>query len=82
MGISQVIARKAGQMPAEGLYKIARIQSRGGSTEAILLQSLHVMSDYLPDSVTNQVICMRQDKQGFGRQITCTAECGCSFQCL
>ena len=36
----------------------------------------------IPDCISYQVICMWENKQRLGRQITSTAECGCSFQSL
>ena len=39
-------------------------------------------STIIPDCISYQVICMWQNKQRLGRQITSTAEGGCSFQSL
>ena len=36
----------------------------------------------IPDCISYQVICMWENKQRLGRQITSTAECGSSFQSL
>ena len=48
-----------------------------------LIHDLASFHNYIiPDCISYQVICMWENKQRLGRQITSTAECGCSFQSL
>ena len=50
-----------------------------------LIHELVLFYNYMyiiPDCISYQVICMWENKQRLGRQITSTAECGCSFQSL
>lgn len=51
-------------------------------TQKLICEVVSFCNYIIPDCISYQVICMWENKQRLGRQITSTAECGCSFQSL
>ena len=51
-------------------------------TQRLIHELVSFHNYIIPDCISYQVICMWENKQRLGRQITSTAECGCSFQSL
>ena len=51
-------------------------------TQRLIHELVSLYNYIIPDCISYQVICVWENKQRLGRQITSTAECGCSFQSL
>ena len=51
-------------------------------TQRLIHELVSFHNYIIPDCISYQVICMWENKQRLGRQITSTAECGSSFQSL